>query len=70
MTKLITIPRFARMTGLSYRLCLQLVASGHIPSVQVGGRRRIDWRWAEQWLETGGFVPSEQDLSVRQQEPA
>jgi hypothetical protein len=36
MTKLITIPKFARTTGLPYRLCLQLVESGQIPSVPVG----------------------------------
>jgi excisionase family DNA binding protein len=55
MTKLMTIPRFARATGLSYRLCLQLVVSGHIPSVPVGTRRRIDTRWVEQWLAAGGY---------------
>ena len=57
MTKLITIPTFARTTGLPYRLCLQLVESGQIPSVPVGSRRRIDLRWVEQWLATGGYRP-------------
>jgi hypothetical protein len=42
MTKLITIPKFARATGLPYRLCLQLVGTRQIPSVPVGSRRRID----------------------------
>jgi excisionase family DNA binding protein len=55
MTKLLTIPNFARETGLSYRLCLQLVESGDIPSVPVGSRRRIDVRWVEQWLAAGGY---------------
>jgi excisionase family DNA binding protein len=55
MTKLLTIPKFAQETGLPYRLCLQLVHTGEIPSVQVGSRRRIDIRWVEQWLESGGF---------------
>ena len=55
MTKLITIPKFAETTGLSYRLCLQLVAGGEIPSVKVGTRRRIDVRWVEQWLAGGGY---------------
>lgn len=54
MTKLITIPKFAAATGLKYRLCLQLVESGRIPSVPVGCRRRIDLRWVEQWLAVGG----------------
>jgi hypothetical protein len=27
MTKLITIPRFAELTGLPYRLCLHLVGT-------------------------------------------
>jgi excisionase family DNA binding protein len=55
MTKLITIPRFAELTGLSYRLCLHLLATGDIPSVPVGRRRRIDVRWVEQWLASGGY---------------
>jgi hypothetical protein len=55
MTKLITIPKFARATGLPYRLCLHLVGTGKIPSVPVGGRRRIDVRWIEQWLSAGGY---------------
>jgi hypothetical protein len=55
MTKLLTIPKFARETGLPYRLCLQLVQTGDIPSVPVGCRRRIDVRWVEQWLSAGGY---------------
>jgi excisionase family DNA binding protein len=55
MTKLITIPKFAAATGLSYRLCLQLVETGDIPSVRVGRRRRIDVRWINQWLASGGY---------------
>ena len=55
MTTLITIARLAEATGLSYRLCLQLVGSRQIPSVAVGPRRRIDVRWVEQWLASGGY---------------
>jgi excisionase family DNA binding protein len=55
VTTLLTIPKLAQLTGLSYRLCLQLVEAGEIPSVPVGSRRRIDIRWVEQWLESGGF---------------
>jgi excisionase family DNA binding protein len=58
MTKLITIPKFAQATGLPYRLCLQLVGTGQIPSVPVGSRRRIDVRWVEQWLAAGGYRPA------------
>ena len=58
MTKLITIPKFAEATGLPYRLCLHLVGTGQIPSVAVGRRRRIDVRWVEQWLATGGYRSS------------
>ena len=57
ITKLITIPIFAEATGLTYRLCLHLVAAGHVPSVLVGHRRRIDMRWVEQWLASGGYRP-------------
>jgi excisionase family DNA binding protein len=55
MTKLITIPKFAVLTGLRYRLCLHLVETGQIPSVPVGRRRRIDVRWVDQWLANGGY---------------
>jgi len=55
MTKLITIPKFARATGLPYRLCLHLVGTRKIPSVPVGSRRRIDVRGVEQWLAAGEF---------------
>jgi excisionase family DNA binding protein len=57
MTKLITIPRFAELTGLPYRLCLHLVVTGQMPSVPVGRRRRIDVRWVDQWLAGGGYRP-------------
>ena len=57
MIKLITIPRFAELTGLPYRLCLNLVTTGQIPSVPVGRRRRIDTRWVDQWLARGGYRP-------------
>jgi excisionase family DNA binding protein len=59
MTKLLTIPKFAQATGSSYRLFLQLVEAGEIPSVPVGSRRRIDIRWVEQWLAVGGYCPTD-----------
>jgi hypothetical protein len=59
MTKLITIPKFAQATGLRYRLCLHLIGTGQIPSIAVGCRRRIDVRWVEQWLASGGYRPDE-----------
>lgn len=65
MTKLLTIPKFAETIGLSYRLCLQLVESGKIPSVPVGCRRRIDVRWVEQWLSAGGYRP---EVAVRERD--
>jgi excisionase family DNA binding protein len=66
MTRLLTIPEFARATGLSYRLCLHLVQMGDIPSVPVGSRRRIDVRWLERWLEAGGFpVPHRAESQTR-----
>jgi excisionase family DNA binding protein len=57
MTKLITIPKFAELTGLPYRLCLHLVDTGQVPSIPVGRRRRIDVRWVNQWLAGGGYRP-------------
>ena len=68
MTKLITIPKFAEVTGLPYRLCLQLVGSGHIPSIRVGRRRRIGVRWVEHWLASGGYRSSGQEVLMQDRE--
>ncbi len=70
MTKLITIPKFAEATGLPYRLCLHLVGTAQIPSVAVGRRRRIDVRWVEQWLATGGYRSSGQESLTQHREAA
>jgi excisionase family DNA binding protein len=70
MTKLITIPKFAESTGLSYRLCLHLVETGQIPSVPVGRRRRIDVRWVDQWLAAGGYRPPEHESPAQHRESA
>jgi excisionase family DNA binding protein len=70
MTKLITIPKFAEATGLPYRLCLHLVGTGQLPSVAVGRRRRIDVRWVEQWLATGGYRSSGQESPTEHREAA
>jgi hypothetical protein len=70
MTKLITIPKFAQATGLPYRLCLHLVGTSQIPSVAVGRRRRIDVRWVEQWLETGGYRSAEQEPPTQHRDTA
>lgn len=70
MTKLITIPKFAEATGLPYRLCLHLVGTGQIPSVAVGRRRRIDVRWVEQWLATGGYRSAEQEAATQHRRAA
>ena len=70
MTKLITIPKFAEATGLPYRLCLHLVGTGQIPSVAVGRRRRIDVRWVEQWLATGGYRSPGQASPTQHREAA
>jgi hypothetical protein len=68
MTKLITIPKFAELTGLPYRLCLQLVGTDQIPSLAVGCRHRIDVRWVDQWLAGGGYCPQAQDSRTRQRD--
>ena len=70
MTKLMTIPKFAEATGLPYRLCLQLVGSGRIPSVTVGCRRRIDLRWVEQWLARGGYRRPDPEARVEDGDPS
>jgi hypothetical protein len=70
MTKLITIPKFAEATGLPYRLCLHRVGTGQIPSVAVGLCRRIDVRWVEQWLTTGGYRSSMQESPTQHREVA
>ncbi len=70
MTKLITIPNFADATGLPYRLCLHLIRTGQIPSVTGGRRRRIEARWVEQWLATGGYRSSVQESPTQHREVA
>jgi hypothetical protein len=60
MTKLLTIPKFAEATGLSYRLCLSLWKAAD-PSVPVGSRRRIEFSGVEPRLAPGGYLP---DISV------
>jgi hypothetical protein len=50
MTKLITIPKFAELTGLPYRLCLHLIAMGQISSVAVGAvAGSMCARWSNGW---------------------
>jgi excisionase family DNA binding protein len=50
VTKLLSVPEFARATGLGYQLARKLVLSGEIPSIKVGARRRVDIRWVHHWL--------------------
>jgi excisionase family DNA binding protein len=52
-TKLLSIPEFAKATGLSVWLARELVHRGDVPSVRVGARRRVDSRWVERWLAAG-----------------
>ncbi len=49
---LLTIPEFAKVTGLSYKLATHLVIAGEIPSLQVGKRRRVPQRCVNEWLES------------------
>jgi hypothetical protein len=52
-TKLITIPKFAKMCGISTYLARELVRRRDIPSVQVGPRRRINIQFVERWTAGG-----------------
>ena len=60
-TRLLSLPKFAQLVGISYWLARELVIRGEIPSVPVGTRKRIDIRWVKQWLAAGGYCPSTQD---------
>ena len=46
---LLTIPKFAERTGLSYWLARALVLRGDIPSVQCGRRRRVSAKFIDSW---------------------
>jgi excisionase family DNA binding protein len=46
---LLTIPKFAERTGLTYWLARALVLRGDIPSVQCGRRRRVSAKFVEAW---------------------
>jgi len=48
---LLTIPKFAERTGISYWLARALVLRGDIPSVQCGRRRRVSAKFVEAWCE-------------------
>ena len=46
----ITVSAFARATGVSYWLAMQMVNGGEIPSIIVGKRRRVHSGWVKKWL--------------------
>jgi hypothetical protein len=50
-TRLLTIPAFAKATGLSCWSARELVRSGEVPSVPVGRRRRVSARFINEWIE-------------------
>jgi excisionase family DNA binding protein len=62
MTKLLTIPEFAKETGLKYWLARELVIRGDVESVQVGTRRRVSSEFVEKW--TRGSACETRSLSV------
>lgn len=49
-TKLLTIPEFARATGLSEELARTMANRGDIPTVRVRTRLRINQSWVEEWV--------------------
>jgi len=49
---LLTIPKFARATGLSVWLVRRSVQRGDIPSVRVGPRQYIDARLISRWTRS------------------
>jgi hypothetical protein len=59
ITRLLTIPEFAKMTGLAYWLARNLVLDGRIPSIDVGSPlrslKRVDERFVKEWLAKGGY---------------
>jgi hypothetical protein len=56
LAKLISIPKFARATGLTSYAARIAVERGDVPSVQIGDRRKIDEKYLERWL-AGCFEP-------------
>jgi len=52
-TRLLTVPEFARATGISEGLARRLVKDREVPSITVGGRQRVDSRWVEKWTAQG-----------------
>ena len=52
-TNLLSIPKFAQSTGLSYGLARELVLRGDVPSVSVGKRRRVNEEWVRKWIASG-----------------
>ena len=58
----ISIPQFAKMVGLDYKLARELVLAGSVPSKIIGRRRRIRTEWAEQWMSEVDELPSSVNL--------
>jgi len=52
VTKLLSIPQFARATGLSDAAARAMIRDKQLPPVSVGRRQRVDVRWVLKWLAT------------------
>ncbi len=63
-TKLLSIPEFAKATGLSDRLARHLVKNGDVPSIKVGSRRRVDARFIDRWTAAACEVPAQRDPAM------
>jgi len=63
VTKLFSVPQFARATGLSAAAARAMIREGQLPTVRVGRRQRVDARWVEKWLATANpDIPATQTI--------
>lgn len=60
----VTIPEFAQLSGLSYKIVRQMVIEGRVPSKLIGSRRLVRTDWAEKWLAESD-TPTQPALTFR-----
>ncbi len=48
--RLISIPEFARIVGISGPTARAMVRNGDVPTVRIRTRHRIDSEWLKTWL--------------------
>ena len=57
MFNLLTIPQTAKAINCSAPTVRRMIATGELPAVTIGRRRRVSTKTLDQWIENGGSKP-------------